>query len=772
MARRRPRFFRSTTPVRRARPSALLMRLVARLGGWLQAWWERQRQAWRAWRTRGAALTRMHFEALEPRVLMSAEGALVMPPQPESAQVDTTTQRSGLSTDNARIPPVGGADTLPGPGTASVTPAAQEGTLATVLLTGPGTATLTEDAGRLQLTLLGTSAQTSVQLVASGAEAQLVFSRIDVAGEVGQVDLSIADLQGTANFGGGFSSLQLRGLESARITHGGSGAALLQASQAVDTVLQAGGASLSVDVGNWSASAPGLSAIEAAALSRLDVAGRFGADIDLSGQGVSGYVLGTVRVGGALEGGRWNVEGRGNAVSAGRIGAAWRGNFSGTLAQLGSRGDASGQLSAAGLQMLQVGGSLRGMTVLIGADLGADAALGGTGADADRFAAGTLARLRVTGDVIDSRVLVGIDPVNGVLLDGDDRMLGSATQRVQELAVGGGLLGSTVILAPAFPAAVRVNGQTVSPASLQQLATAPRDVQAPVLTAALLNDTGRSASDGITRDATLVLRATEAGGIARWQARVAGSGSFAEVAVQPQADGSVTVSATALEALLGRPLADGEQAFELQVLDRAGNASNTAGVTFTLRRQAPAAATIGLDAASDTGPLGDLRTTADLVRLVGIAETGVALSLRRSADDAELAATEAAGDGRFSFAGVALALGSNGFTLRLTDAAGNVSTQTFTLTRDALVVDGTPPTLTAALQDDTGRSAGDRITANPAVSGRLTDDVALGRLLVALDPAAADPWLAERLGATQLLPKPFTRDALLDAIARATDKGP
>ena len=32
--------------------------------------------------------------------------------------------------------------------------------------------------------------------------------------------------------------------------------------------------------------------------------------------------------------------------------------------------------------------------------------------------------------------------------------------------------------------------------------------------------------------------------------------------------------------------------------------------------------------------------------------------------------------------------------------------------------------------------------------------------------------LAERLGATQLLPKPFTRDALLDAIARATDKGP
>lgn len=32
--------------------------------------------------------------------------------------------------------------------------------------------------------------------------------------------------------------------------------------------------------------------------------------------------------------------------------------------------------------------------------------------------------------------------------------------------------------------------------------------------------------------------------------------------------------------------------------------------------------------------------------------------------------------------------------------------------------------------------------------------------------------LADRLGATQLLPKPFTRDALFDAIAKATGKCP
>ena len=90
-------------------------------------------------------------------------------------------------------------------------------------------------------------------------------------------------------------------------------------------------------------------------------------------------------------------------AEAGSIGAAWRGNFSGTLAQLGSRGDASGQLSAAGLQMLQVGGSLRGMTVLIGADLGADAALGGSGSLVQSLA-GSVAATLFDGGRTESRI--------------------------------------------------------------------------------------------------------------------------------------------------------------------------------------------------------------------------------------------------------------------------------------------------------------------------------------------------------------------------------
>jgi hypothetical protein len=89
-----------------------------------------------------------------------------------------------------------------------------------------------------------------------------------------------------------------------------------------------------------------------------------------------------------------------HSISAQSTRADWRANISAPLTQLAIRGDAAGQFAAAALQILQVGGSLRGMTLRIGADLGSDAVLGGSGSAADRFGAGTLARVRVTGDIV------------------------------------------------------------------------------------------------------------------------------------------------------------------------------------------------------------------------------------------------------------------------------------------------------------------------------------------------------------------------------------
>src|SRR5207237_299926 len=114
----------------------------------------------------------------------------------------------------------------------------------------------------------------------------------------------------------------------------------------------------------------------------------------------------------------------------------------------------------------------------------------------------------------------------------------------------------------------------------------------------------------------------------------------------------------------------GAHRFEVRAADAAGNVSNTAAVVFTLDTTAPALTSFGLDPASDTGTPGDLSTTASLVRMIGVAEAGVAVSLRRG--NTTLANSVAASNGSFSFDDVALTvIGPNGFTLVLADAAGN-----------------------------------------------------------------------------------------------------
>lgn len=91
---------------------------------------------------------------------------------------------------------------------------------------------------------------------------------------------------------------------------------------------------------------------------------------------------------------------------------------------------------------------------------------------------------------------------------------------------------------------------------------------------------------------------------------------------------------------------------------------------------APAQPTLDLAAASDTGTPGDQRTDNASVTLTGTTEAGAAVLLVQTG-----ATTTADATGNFSFTDVALALGSNTFTVRATDAAGNSSETTRSFVR-------------------------------------------------------------------------------------------
>jgi Bacterial Ig-like domain len=88
---------------------------------------------------------------------------------------------------------------------------------------------------------------------------------------------------------------------------------------------------------------------------------------------------------------------------------------------------------------------------------------------------------------------------------------------------------------------------------------------------------------------------------------------------------------------------------------------------------------------------------------------------------------------RFSFGGLGLNAGENGFELTAQDLAGNRRVVNLMLVR-AEEPDATNPTLTARLAVDTGSSSSDRITNDSSISGQAGDDVGVVSLQAALNP--------------------------------------
>jgi hypothetical protein len=122
--------------------------------------------------------------------------------------------------------------------------------------------------------------------------------------------------------------------------------------------------------------------------------------------------------------------------------------------------------------------------------------------------------------------------------------------------------------------------------------------------------------------------------------------------------------------------ADGVETVTLRAIDQAGDASPPATVSFTLDT-IPPPVTFDLDPASDT--LGNDQTTLATVTLVGQTAPNLPVVLVSAG-----ATTTSDGQGHFSFANVSLSLGANAFTVRATDAAGNVGSFRRTITLNTL----------------------------------------------------------------------------------------
>ncbi|MEG3977398.1 Ig-like domain-containing protein, partial [Microcoleus sp. herbarium8] len=202
----------------------------------------------------------------------------------------------------------------------------------------------------------------------------------------------------------------------------------------------------------------------------------------------------------------------------------------------------------------------------------------------------------------------------------------------------------------------------------------PSDTAPPAIAAALVNDTGSNSTDGITNNPAISGTITDASDIASFRASFSRESTGIELKDLLTSDGSFALTPNTLSTVNGNTLTDGTYTLYLLATDSHGNTS-TFELPFTLDTTPPEL-TFGLNPAFDTPPLADGQTLDSTITLTGQTDPGSTVILAETG-----AITTADSTGRFEFAGVTLAIGSNSFTATATDKAGNESTASRTFTR-------------------------------------------------------------------------------------------
>ncbi len=216
---------------------------------------------------------------------------------------------------------------------------------------------------------------------------------------------------------------------------------------------------------------------------------------------------------------------------------------------------------------------------------------------------------------------------------------------------------------------------------------------APVLTEALVSDTGSSASDGITSSAALK-------GTADAGATIHFTVDGTAIAQTATADASGKWSFTPTG------LSDGQHTIVASETNAAGQ-TGSASLIFTLDTKAP---TVTSRLVSDTGVSATDKITSNAT-LSGTADPNAVIKFTIDGTAATQTATADA-TGKWSLTPTGLADGAHTIVATETDVAGNIGSASLTFTLDTKA-----PAVTSRLVSDTGVSATDKITSNATLSG-------------------------------------------------------
>ena len=221
--------------------------------------------------------------------------------------------------------------------------------------------------------------------------------------------------------------------------------------------------------------------------------------------------------------------------------------------------------------------------------------------------------------------------------------------------------------------------------SLQFTVTLNLDLIAPLLNIGLANDTAPNGvnNDRITSDATIRGSVTDASGISSLQASFETGSGATFVDILPQLNnGQFTLSKAVLAQINGGALPDGTYALRVRSQDLFGN-SREVVLEFTLDTKAPRQPGFSLAPNSDTGVIGDSRTSRTVVQLLGLTERDAIVRFGQSEISTQANSEGEFIAGQYTLNGVTLAPGENVFTVEAFDRAGNRSVFTQTIVQVA-----------------------------------------------------------------------------------------
>ncbi|MBN2378108.1 MAG: hypothetical protein JXD22_17045 [Sedimentisphaerales bacterium] len=211
------------------------------------------------------------------------------------------------------------------------------------------------------ITLDNTGSATSLSFKASGGDGYILVDNININGSAKDIKGKQINLGGNLTVNGGLAKLELHNVADQHlITIGQStevpGPVSMKFNEITDLSIDSDTAIKSLACANWTDNDATLDTIEAPWLGKITSQQKFPASMTLTDDSVA-LTLGSVKVTNEITGGLWLVNGHGGKITANAISGIWAAVYTGNLAGLSTKQDATGNLTANTIKNISVKGN-------------------------------------------------------------------------------------------------------------------------------------------------------------------------------------------------------------------------------------------------------------------------------------------------------------------------------------------------------------------------------------------------------------------------------